>query len=264
MGSSIKQGQSIFIPFVNGESVPDSQNRPRMYKTVEQYKKNSRVFHGELPILIEYVPEKVKEQPDIPEDEELLESAKKIKEYCMKAEVGGHCPFGKSNTCLGAHDCMLSGIDEPSPAEDWYVPTKEETMSKDCRKPLTMEELRNMEGDPVFHKKTGKWYTIAINSYYGDCILKDGRLYFLPLEIAAKDGLYTVQILHIERSAWEPCENCGLKCRVCFRNGTDRCKKCKNYDLYIPVAHFCQCCGRPLTDAAWDMLERRLAEHDKR
>lgn len=62
----------------------------------------------------------------------------------------------------------------------------------------------------------------------------------------------------LDRSAWEPCENCGLKCKVCFRNGTDRCKKCKNHDLYIPVSHFCQCCGRPLTDAAWKMLEKRL------
>ena len=27
---------------------------------------------------------------------------------------------------------------------------------------------------------------------------------------------------------------------------------------HIPVSHFCQCCGRPLTDAAWGVLEKRL------
>lgn len=56
MARAIKQGQSVYIPFVNGESVFDSQNRPRMYKSVEQFSKSYPRFRLEKPDLIEYVP----------------------------------------------------------------------------------------------------------------------------------------------------------------------------------------------------------------
>lgn len=56
MARAIKQGQSIYIPFINGESVFDSQNRPRMYKSVEQFKKSYPVFRLEKPELVEYAP----------------------------------------------------------------------------------------------------------------------------------------------------------------------------------------------------------------
>ena len=56
MAQSIKQGQSIYIPFVNGESVFDSQNRPRMYKSVNQFQKSYPAFRLENPELVEYAP----------------------------------------------------------------------------------------------------------------------------------------------------------------------------------------------------------------
>lgn len=56
MARAIKQGQSIYIPFVNGESVFDSQNRPRMYKSVEQFQKSYPSFRLEKPDLVEYSP----------------------------------------------------------------------------------------------------------------------------------------------------------------------------------------------------------------
>lgn len=56
MARAIKQGQSIYIPFVNGESVFDSQNRPRMYKSVEQFQKSYPSFRLEKPELVEYAP----------------------------------------------------------------------------------------------------------------------------------------------------------------------------------------------------------------
>ena len=63
----------------------------------------------------------------------------------------------------------------------------------------------------------------------------------------------------LDRSAWEPCEYCESKCQMCLRNKTSRCEKCNNYDCYYPVSNFCKHCGRPLNDAAWEMLERRLS-----
>lgn len=50
---------------------------------------------------------------------------------------------------------------------------------------------------------------------------------------------------HLDRSAWEPCMLCAV-----------------GYWKQIEYS-FCPCCGRPLTDAAWEMLERRIARHEQ-
>lgn len=60
------------------------------------------------------------------------------------------------------------------------------------------------------------------------------------------------------RSMWEPCKSCESKCRTCLRNGTSRCTKCNNYDCYYPVSNFCPYCGRPLTNEAWSIIEKRI------
>ena len=44
MANTIKKGESLFIPFKDGESIYDSQLKPRMYKTKEQYDKFSYRF----------------------------------------------------------------------------------------------------------------------------------------------------------------------------------------------------------------------------
>ena len=44
MANTIKKGESLFIPFKNGESIYDSQLKPRMYKTKEQYDRFSYRF----------------------------------------------------------------------------------------------------------------------------------------------------------------------------------------------------------------------------
>ena len=44
MANNIKKGESLFIPFKNGESIYDSQLKPRMYKTKEQYDRFSYRF----------------------------------------------------------------------------------------------------------------------------------------------------------------------------------------------------------------------------
>ena len=52
MASTLKKGQSVFIPFVGDASVLDSQNRPRMYKSVKQFKKSYPLFRLEQPELV--------------------------------------------------------------------------------------------------------------------------------------------------------------------------------------------------------------------
>ena len=46
MASYIKRGESLFIPFKNGESIYDSQLKPRMYKTKDLYDRFSYHFAG--------------------------------------------------------------------------------------------------------------------------------------------------------------------------------------------------------------------------
>lgn len=40
MASHIKRGESILIPFRNGQSISDSQLKPRMYKTMQAFEKS--------------------------------------------------------------------------------------------------------------------------------------------------------------------------------------------------------------------------------
>ena len=39
MASCIKRGESLFIPFRNGQSIMDSQLKPRMYKSMQNFAK---------------------------------------------------------------------------------------------------------------------------------------------------------------------------------------------------------------------------------
>lgn len=64
MARAIKQVQHIFIAFQGGESVLDSQLRPRMYKSREQFEKSFPAFREGNAELIEYAP--VITQPNEP------------------------------------------------------------------------------------------------------------------------------------------------------------------------------------------------------
>ena len=130
------------------------------------------------------------------------------------------------------------------------------------RKPLTLEELREMNGQPVQYEATGEIFIVDLdNPDFGECLVNaDG--YYIPLHRAVDRAFgrrfFAYERPRLDRSAWGPCKSCESKCRTCLRNETSRCEKCKNYDCYYPVSNFCPHCGRPLTDAAWEMLERRL------
>lgn len=56
MARAIKQGQHIFIAFQDGEAVLDSQLRPRMYKSKEQFEKSFPAWRDGKAELIEYAP----------------------------------------------------------------------------------------------------------------------------------------------------------------------------------------------------------------
>lgn len=140
-----------------------------------------------------------------------------------------------------------------------------------ARKPLTWEQLQKMDGKPVWSKKHREWFLL--------CIKDDGRLmmydrngFFLPVQDAIDYGLYSYAPPHLDRDAWEPCELCKRKGEPdpcykdgCFRENAPQCDyRCDKFLEWRSVerrlrnAEFCPECGRPLTDAAWAELERRV------
>lgn len=73
-----------------------------------------------------------------------------------------------------------------------------------------------------------------------------------------KNQTPTMLSCHIDREKWEPCHSCDSKCLTCMVTETHKCRICKDYKYYLPLYQFCPKCGRPLTDEAWDELEKRL------
>ena len=130
------------------------------------------------------------------------------------------------------------------------------------RKPLTLEELRKMDGKPVkvvcdeSAKETTPGFKplemiclVEFVKYAGCVVLRNnvgGKSEYYNNEELEQDGLtvYQYEPLSLDRSAWEPCEVCGV-CGI-------------TEVLILKREKFCAYCGRPLTDAAWDMLEKRL------
>lgn len=104
------------------------------------------------------------------------------------------------------------------------------------RKSLTLEELREVP--------------------YGK--IKDETL----RHICDRANEIAVEPPRLDRSAWEPCRRCktcqSCKSSICsIDDKSSGCYDCDHMENYEPMG-FCPWCGRPLTDAAWEMLEKRL------
>ena len=130
--------------------------------------------------------------------------------------------------------------------------------------PLTLEQLLEMNGKPVWTKllveSTGRkegWTLI----YNDDGYTAVQRWTQFPLwykDYGKTWIAYAYHPVHIDREKWEPCHSCDSKCLICMINETDKCRRCKYYKYYLPLYQFCPKCGRPITDEAWDELEKRM------
>lgn len=147
--------------------------------------------------------------------------------------------------------------------------------------PLTLEELRKMKGEPVWIDLIGsglKTCRIVLEDS-GTCFVTVGvgGLCLMTSDYGLKWIAYADKPIHIERSAWKPCEMCGdkraIKLSCNFSGGAiikvvGESLEVSGDDKAIPLfkksyepafwIKFCPWCGRPLTDAAWNMLEKRL------
>ena len=132
--------------------------------------------------------------------------------------------------------------------------------------PLTLEQLREMDGQPVFVvTKAGNKFWAIVTKH---CVSSgDGRYLWISDEDTeyGKTWLaYAYPPAHIDREAWEPCGECAPNCSWCkhcqeiSKTIPDICRECNHYSNYEPEYNFCCECGRPLTEEAWSILEKWL------
>lgn len=139
--------------------------------------------------------------------------------------------------------------------------------------PLTLEQLREMDGKPVWID-TGNQY-----SDWGKVDFKRFRVWPFGQEDSWWDfghygewKPYAYPPSHIDRKAWKPCELCEGRRNPCTENNcydkhggnidcSTTCKDRIKWDFIvrnIKFNKFCSNCGRPLTEEAWAMLEKKL------
>ena len=132
--------------------------------------------------------------------------------------------------------------------------------------PLTLEQLREMDGQPVWmvlvdDTNSCEWMIVCAK---GKCC--EGKTYIVDFSNIGNLWLaYAYQPAYIDREVWNYCEACKPNCYNCLyqnawdTNGKpDKCKKCVNFSNHVADEKFCEKCGRPLTPEAWAELEKRL------
>lgn len=154
--------------------------------------------------------------------------------------------------------------------------------------PLTLKQLREMNGQPGYWAEEKRWGIICVDSA--------GRWAGVPFFKFRLDGVnfeYNIKSRRMKiyrspsptklvRAAWEPCKYCSgektlyqkthhtklyMNTFGCASTLVTECSRCPPYAKCcmkdIPAnsvfkINFCPECGRPLTDEAWEMLEKRL------
>lgn len=129
--------------------------------------------------------------------------------------------------------------------------------------PLTLEQLRDMDGQPVWVERNekphdGKWFIVS----HADIKNPDKTLYTKEGVTYSNYGVYFTAYAypqaHIDREAWEKCGVCD--CEAITFEATDKGKYPYKGFCIGGGAKFCPWCGRPRSDKAWEALEKRLRE----
>lgn len=150
-------------------------------------------------------------------------------------------------------------------------------LQPNCNEPLTIDQLRGMDGEPVllvFDFELEPMISLIEYVQDANCIILTnnlgGRSEFYSDEELREYGIkvYAYQSVATDTDVgsalkeWEPCDECRNKC--CFNCLYDNlsmqsepCNSCDG-DKWETKHLFCPNCGRPLTPEAWSMLEQRL------
>lgn len=132
--------------------------------------------------------------------------------------------------------------------------------------PLTVEQLREMDGKPVWIVEQPDWGHWELSEDAEDYLCdRDTGLY--GLTYPDPDGkrwlnqlgwiAYAYPPAHIDREAWEPCWVCGQYEVLGFRGWRRQENMLKPPDGFGGCM-YCPHCGRPRNEKAWAQLEQRL------
>lgn len=157
--------------------------------------------------------------------------------------------------------------------------------------PLTLEQLRGMDGQPVWIMESPDWGHWELSEDAADYLAdRDTSLYGITYPAHdCKGGVHQLRWIayayppaHIDRKAWKPCEYCNGKTTLYQRTNSTKlfmntfgnaatlvteCVACPPYadccmkDISANSVFrikFCPECGRPLTEDGWAELEKRV------
>lgn len=131
-------------------------------------------------------------------------------------------------------------------------------------KPLTLEQLREMDGWPVYLPEVNCWALVTKDVFATLLTFPDGERCSANDWYKQVGPAYTFHSAYIDREAWKPCEFCGKADfgEYGFEIGRSYVKiACALGSWRFPTEeqfHFCPKCGRPLTEEAWAELEKRM------
>ena len=163
-----------------------------------------------------------------------------------------------TDKCLTAHAMAIYALQ--SVGKDINVSTKDDHFPDITKTiPLTIEELRKMDGQPVWmvlidDTSNSEWMIVCESQR---CC--EGKKYIVDFGNIGKLWLaYAYPTAHIDREAWN-CDLCnsgnlqhaGFDDRIYLSCGSSRPPENERFQ-------FCPKCGRPLTEEAWSELEKRL------
>ena len=128
------------------------------------------------------------------------------------------------------------------------------------RKPLTLEELRKMDGKPAYWPDDKSYGIISVDSAgkWAGIPFFRGRKNEANFEFDIESRgmkVYEIDPPRLNREAWEPCDFCKTEL-----DKYPYILACDDYSESNTVyeSGFCPLCGRPLLEEAWAMLEKRL------
>ena len=131
--------------------------------------------------------------------------------------------------------------------------------------PLTLEQLREMDGRPVWIVGiTQKWLSPRWAIVDRDNCLVRTAINWSPVFFENYGRTWLAYAYPpIDREKWKPCEWCGSVGKtsdnwVCTLEDDDGHTVTNNHIVVRATANYCPECGRPLTDEAWELLEKRL------
>ena len=178
--------------------------------------------------------------------------AQKIKEYMED--------FPNAETRLAACRAVLSmlGDEGQTPTLTDHFPNLTKMV------PLTLEQLREMDGRPVllvFDFELEPMIALIEYVEAADCIILTnnlgGRSEFYSDEELRESGIkvYAYPPAHIDREAWTAEWKRTYKSGIHAGNGY----VCSNCDMWNNrPSWFCTSCGRAMTPEAWAELEKRM------